>query len=396
MAEVFSPIQRFGIDKLAISNLILVGIDFEWLKKTKAEISLFPPGHRAILQDDHGMPVKRILIKDNRVFSDLCIGCASHGSYICKYVYLTMTVSYARGDNVGNLSWQEYDAYLRCVCDYIADTYGIILNPSAAKVKNIELNCNIILSHPYPEYRRVLTLLAALTPKTLKYGGTYGATGNASEQDGEESSDSFLLRNQQLEIIFYDKQDESKSRDKKENEDEKKKAENSASEGLLRIELRLRSPDKVKAAFGTNVWQEINDNMIADWCYHTFEKWYIQKAAKWEERCVVRLKKMLRAAKETSPKNWHHILLRRLCNEEICTRVPVVLDIGQVISAIGQTKGRSYTKSHQKRVIQRAKCAETDVFWQDDLAKLHEILDGFQIAYQAVQYFSRIDTSNFI
>ena len=63
---------------------------------------------------------------------------------------------------------------------------------------------------------------------------------------------------------------------------------------------------------------------------------------------------------------------------------------------MGRQKGRSYTKSHQKRVIQRAKCAETDVFWQDDLAKLHEILDGFQIAYQAVQYFSRIDTSNFI
>lgn len=395
MAEVFSPIQRFGIDKLAISNLILVGIDFEWLKKTKAEISLFPPGHRAILQDDHGMPVKRILIKDNRVFSDLYIGCASHGSYICEYVYLTMTVSYARGDNVGNLSWQEYDDYLRCVCDYIADTYGIILNPSAAKVKNIELNCNIILSHPYPEYRRVLTLLAALTPKTLKYGGTYGATGNASEQDGEENSDSFLLRNQQLEIIFYDKQDENKGQVDEEDEEEETE-EDSKPKGLLRAELRLLTPEKVKAVFGTNIWQEINDRILADWCYQTVEKWYIKKADKWEKQCIVRLKKMLWAAKETSSKNWHHILLHRLRNEEIRTRVPVVLDIAQVVSAIGQIKGRSYTKSHCKSVIKRARCSENDVFWQDDMAKLNEILEGFQIAYQAAKYFSGIDTSNFI
>lgn len=391
MAEVFSPIQRFGIDKLVLSSLVVVGIDFERLKTTKAEIRLFPPGHRAIRQDDHGMPVGRILIKDNRVFSDLCVGCAGHGNYICEYVYLTMTVSYARGDNVKNLSWGEYNHYLGCVCDYIADTYGIILNASAAKVKSIELNCNIILSHPYPEYRRVLTLLAALTPKTLKYGGTYGATGNTSEQDGKENSESFLLRNQQLEIIFYDKQNEKKGQ----NEGEDKK-EDSAPKGLLRTELRLRTPEKVKAVFGTNVWQEINENMIADWCFHTFRKWYIQKAAKWEKSSVVRLKKMLRAAKETSPKNWHHIMLHRLRNEEIRTRVPVVLDIAQVVSAIGQMKGRSYTKSHQKRVIQRARCSDNDVFWQGDLAKLHEILEGFQIAHQAAQYFRGIDTSNLL
>lgn len=172
MKILFEPGQRIGLDKLTLSNLRVNNINFDRLRQTKAEINLFPPGNRAIRDNDHGMPVKRIIIRDNCVFSDLIIGCAGDGNrYIHEYVYLTLTVTHARGDNIRNLSWCEYDYYLGCVCDYIIRIYGISLDPASAKINKIEINCNITLSAPYQDYFRVLSLLASWAPKTFYHGG---------------------------------------------------------------------------------------------------------------------------------------------------------------------------------------------------------------------------------
>lgn len=380
--------QRIGIDKLELSNLTIEAIDFSRLRQTKAEISLFPKGSMAIREDDHGMPIKRIVIRDNHVFNDLIIGCAGDGThYVHEYVYLTLTVAYARGDNVSNLSWDEYDYYLECACDYIADIYGISLNAKSSTIKSVELNCNIILSAPYQDYCRVLTLMVSWVPKTFWQGGSY----TSQARQGQKSSDTFLKRNKQQEIIFYNKSEQIRKKEKSEHF-----LKHKMTNDLLRLELRILTPEKVKAAFGSNVWRQLNNQLIVDYFYECMSKWYIQKANQWEKQSIVLLKKMLRTTKNVTPKNWHHLLLHRLKNEEICTQIPIILDIKQVILAIRQLKEPSYTKSHMVKVIQRAKCFDNDVFWKNDLDKLYEILDGIKAAYEVAQLYAGVDTSNIL
>lgn len=192
-------------------------------------------------------------------------------------------------------------------------------------------------------------------------------------------------------MVFYDKIEQSSKKRKR-----PIKAGEEKSGDLLRIELRLLTPEKVKSALGSNVWKKIDDNLIADYFYRCMSKWYVNHAQQWETQCRTRIKKRLQEAKNETSKNWHHLLLRRFKNEEIRTRIPVILDIEQVVDAIRDLQVPSYTKSHMVGVIRGAKCSEKDVFWKKDLDKLHEILDGFQTAHDAAQYSVGVDTSNML
>lgn len=382
-----TPIQRIGIDKLVLRNFRVEYIDFKKLRQSgHVTVNPFSLPLYGTLYDESGAPIKSIIVQDNIVFSDLQIGCTNNNGYISEYVFLTLTVSHARGDNMKNMSWTEYDYYLTCAIGYIAETYGICLDASEVKLKSIEINCNVLLSQPYQNYFRVLALLADFTPKWLKQSASYGKAA--------DTSGTHLRRSKKTEIVFYDKNAQAKkgTRTALPSQDH---AGSTDKKGLLRIELRLLQPDKIRSALGSDLWKDLDDMVIADYYCNTIRQWYIKHFACWKLECIRKLKKEIRSARSQSIKNWHHILIHKLKNTEIRLQKPYILDIEQLFDAIREMPGRSSNCSHRIQIIKRTRC-EKDVFWNHDLQKVQEIMDGIASAYETSKKYAGINTTNML
>lgn len=75
-------VQRIGLDKIKLSNLAIIGeIDFHKLTDSKNSIEIHQTENktrrcRRYMPDTHA-GITKIIIKDNEIFSDLIIGCAS-------------------------------------------------------------------------------------------------------------------------------------------------------------------------------------------------------------------------------------------------------------------------------------------------------------------------------
>lgn len=126
--------QKIGIDKIQFYGFSVEresGIDFSRLMRHEC-VSIEEAGAgiacvRYLPNTNRG--IAKITIKDNQIFSDLIIGCSRDSrSRPHEYIYLTITVDNARGDNLEPMSYIEYSRYIENVINYTADTYGIYLH----------------------------------------------------------------------------------------------------------------------------------------------------------------------------------------------------------------------------------------------------------------------------
>ena len=205
-------IQRIGLDKIRLSNLAIVGeIDFDTLEQegniveinqtanTKRRCRRYRPGTNT--------GITKIIVKDNQIFSDLIIGCASDSNGLpIEYVYLSITVANVKGCNLENMSHDEYSDYIESVMDYIAHQYGIVLLYDSMKLDYVEINANILLNQDFPKYGRVLKLLMSMFDNHL---GKLNSYEKLKSKEGAQA-ESYKRGNKSKEVIFYDKTQELK------------------------------------------------------------------------------------------------------------------------------------------------------------------------------------------
>ncbi len=361
-------IQKVGIDKIRLSNLFINDIDISKLisisNTNKVEIH-----HTAtkISNCIRYMPdtfegITKIVIKDNNIFSDLTIGCAfdSHDKPI-EYVYLTVTVTNARGCNLTNMSYGEYDKYITNVVDYIKSTYGIMLITNHIKIDYIEINTNILLKNSFSEYNRTFRLLMSFFSGHMGKLSTYDKI-SSNKRINEES---FKRGNKSIEIIIYDKVKELK--------DMNIPIEEELS--ICRIEIRLKTKDKIKSVFGSNVWKELNDNKIIEYFKVQIYDYLSEKFEKWEQTREKELKKLILSCRKKSSKVWHHLLMQEIRNKSELQMTPYILDIEQIYSAFRKLPDPNRNVSRVIKSIENIS-VENDIYKNNDIAKIYELLNG--------------------
>lgn len=360
-------IQKIGIDKIRLSNLLINDIDISKLisvsKTNQVEIH-----HTATkisncirYMPDSFEGITKIVIKDNNVFSDLIIGCAfdSHDKPI-EYVYLTVTVTNARGCNLTNMSYGEYDTYISNVVDYIKSTYGIMLFTNQIKVDYIEINTNILLKNSFSEYNRTFRLLMSFFSGHMGKLSIYDKI-SSNKRISEES---FKRGNKSIDIIFYDKIKELKDM----------KIPISEELSLCRIEVRLKTKDKIKSVFGSNIWHELNDKKIAEYFMEQIYYYLSEKFEKWEQTREKELKKMILNCRKKSSKVWHHLLMQEIRNKSELQMTPYILDIEQIYSAFRKLPDPNRNASRAIKSIENIS-VENDIYKNNDIAKIYELLN---------------------
>lgn len=361
-------IQRVGMDKIQLSNLLIDDIDISKLISISNtnNVEIY---HTATKVSNYirFMPntfegITKIVIKDNDVFSDLIIGCAidSHEKPI-EYVYLTITVTNAKGHNLLNMSYNEYNIYISSVIDYIKSTYGITLLADFLKINYIEINTNILLENAFSEYNRTFRLLMSLFSGHMGKLSTYDKI-TTNKKIKEES---FKRGNKSIEVIFYDKVKELK--------DMKIPIDDELS--ICRIEIRLKTKDKIKSVFGSNIWKEVNDEKITEYFRVQIYDYLSEKFEKWKLTREKELKKLILSCRKKSSKVWHHLLMQEIRNKSELQMIPYILDIEQIYSAFRTLPDPNRNASRAIKSIEKIS-VENDIYKNNDIAKIYELLNS--------------------
>lgn len=366
------PYQKIGIDKIQFSNIAVVNMDIPHLlaseKITIQQASNTARPCRRYLPNGTG--ITKITIKDNEIFSELIIGCASASNGIpLEYVYLSMVIPDVAGNNLVPWCYTDYDDYLHSVFDYIAKEYHIALFWGDMKINYMEINCNIPLADKFSKYSRSVLLLMSLMNNHMGKLSTYNAL---SSKNGNKSShgESFKRGNKSVEVIIYDKLQE--LIDTGQNYD-------NLDTPILRIEYRLKNRKKIKEVFGSNFWKDLDDKKIAEFFIGQIRTQLGEKYECWKRQQFIRLKRMIKNCRHSSTKNWHHLLMQEIRNQSEQSDLPFILDIEQVYEAV-----YSFPDKNARRKCEAIASIDIkdDVYKNHDTDKVCEILTGAELSYK--------------
>ncbi len=236
---------KIGIDRIELENFYVSEIDIDYLKQTGAVLG----------NVDIAGPcgARMMTIRDNNMFNNLVIGHNQYGTRHVFYTILSLSPTNARGHNRDNMSWAEYDVYLHEVMQYIQKTYRIMLKYDNMRLRYLEINCNIPLTQPYAEYDRVIRLMMSLLPNYLGCLDT-----GRSTKSGDDPIPTYLRKNNSMAVTIYNKTEQMRKRHTP--------AEHAdCMQDLMRIELRLKSSEKIMSAFKSNFWHDLDDELISNY-----------------------------------------------------------------------------------------------------------------------------------
>ena len=360
--------QRIGIDKLRLSGFRVSQIDLQKLLSIAENVEITASEDKArrykrcLPGTDTG--IAKILIKDNQKFSDLVIGCASGSNGMpVEYVYLNLSVANAKGCNLENMSFADYDRHINSVMKYISAAYGVILDASQMKADYMEINANIFLNEDFSKYNRALRLFMSFFNNHMGKLSTYSSYHKA--KNGKKSrGESYKRGNKSTEIIFYDKT--------------KQLFDNGiqidGKRPVLRIELRLKTKQKIKSAFNSCYWKDLDNEKIAAYFHKQISEYLSGKFERWQQTRERDLLKMIPACRKKSPKLWHHILMQEIRNKSESQMIPYILDMEQIISAFRNLPDPHRNASRSIRSLLNT-AVDDDIYKNNDLQKAREILD---------------------
>ena len=361
----FTSIKRVGIDKIKLSGFGVEHINMIKLQSMAERVEIVQSPNSFIpckrYMPESGAGISKILIKDNQIFSDLLIGCANRGNSIpIEYVYLTICVSNAKGFNLENMTYEEYDTYIHQVLEYIDSEYGIILHNAYTKVDYIEINTNIFLTNAFSKYNRVLRLFMSFFHNHLGKLNTYDKMRHKKIIHEE----SFKRGNKSIEVIFYDKAEQLKN--------EGMEIENDIE--ILRIEIKLKNRKKIKSVFQSSFWKDLSQEKLNEYFHQQIYEQLLKKFNTWQLTREKELKRLIVDCRTKNKNTWHHKLMQEIRNRSELEMIPYILDIEQVCSAFKKMPDPHRNAQRALKALLSISI-ENDIYKNNDIEKVYEILE---------------------
>ena len=358
-------IKRVGIDKIKLSGFAVEHIDMIKLQSMAKRVEIVQSPNSFIpckrYMPESGAGISKILIKDNEIFSDLLIGCANSGNNMpIEYVYLSICVSNAKGFNLENMTYEEYDTYIHQVLEYIHSEYGITLHNAYMKVDYIEINTNIFLANAFSQYNRVLRLFMSFFHNHLGKLNTYDKMGHKKIIHEE----SFTRSNKSIGVIFYDKIQQLKN--------EGMEIEHGIE--ILRIELKLKNRKKIQSVFESSFWKDLSQEKLNEYFHQQIYEQLLKKFNTWQLTREKELKRLIVDCRTKNKNTWHHKLMQEIRNRSELEMIPYILDIEQVCSAFNKMPDPHRNAQRALKALLSISI-ENDIYKNNDIEKVYEILE---------------------
>ena len=148
---------------------------------------------------------------------------------------------------------------------------------------------------------------------------------------------------------------------------------------LMRIEILLKNPQKIREVFKTRIVWELTDEMLNEFYWKQFSRLFIRPYRKWQIENAKKLRDMIEYHKEKSIKLWKSNLLAECSNREQLDQLPWLLDVNDLLEQIRALEKGSHYNRVAKGVVEA--CKSNDVYLQNDSSKMEEIFNKVHQVY---------------
>ena len=244
-----------------------------------------------------------IMIQDNDKFNYIKIDVKNVGEKgFKKYGILDMSVAVKGENNLVPLSVGAYKQKVKEVFRYIQERYGIYMDTSALKFKEIEVNATLELDNDFEDYVRTLKVLVGIAPKTYSM--------NTVLTDHRKSKvNMYEVSNDSIKCKFYDK-----------SEQLREVYDFEISNALLRIEYTLKNTRKIQEGFSHDELAKLTDVEMKGFFKEQFKKDFTNN---WEKMRLTNKAKLVKLCKEckVESRQWLKLFLMTIMNEEVSSKI---------------------------------------------------------------------------
>lgn len=333
-----------GIDRCVLTGFRVASLNIERLNGTNVSYTAESNG---MSMNMHGVPVYRIYVSEQSFTLDIGVK-VSPKQYLCYYCQLDLSKKSI------NLQNETIDQLHERVCDIlevIYHKYGILLDCSAARFKQLEINSTFSLSgERYEDYRIPLKIIQNNLPskyRTRQPVDDHGLIGTlyAKYASGEQSLKIYNKTRQLKDIKGFD-----------------------ARKNIMRFEYTL-SGESIEQCIGSDLLTGISQEQIESFWLNRIDEDVICPFELWNSSRIKRLQKMLPARKG----QWINAFLARILNAEADGQIDCLgyHDLAEVLKNDGD-KHPYRTLVRIKKAVEKIGCI--DLFDESRREKLDEIL----------------------
>ena len=333
-----------GIDRCILTGFRVVGLDTEQLKNTNVSYTAESNG---MSMDMDGVPVYRIQVLEKSFSLDIGVK-LSPEQYLCYYCHLNLTKKSV------NLQNETIDQLHQRVCDLlesIYDRYGILLDCSSARFKQIELNSTFSLSgERYEDYRIPLKIIQNNLPakyKTRQPVEDHGLIGTlyAKYSSGDQALKIYNKTRQLKDVKGFE-----------------------VGKNIMRFEYTL-SGESINQCIGSDLLTGIRQEQIESFWLNRIDEDVICPFERWNSSRISRLEKLLPERKG----QWIDTFLARILSAEAQGRIYCLRyhDLAQILRDDGD---RNPYRTVSRLIKSAEKIGCTDILNGSRAEKLDEIL----------------------
>lgn len=159
----------------------------------------------------------------------------------------------------------------------------------------------------------------------------------------------------------------------------------SIKENVMRIEFVLKTSAKIKEAFGTSYIKDITNGIVTEYYMIQFRELFHYPYEKWKKYNGKLLSERIQYHKSNSMKCWQRNLLCECRNLELKNRVPIILDIENLLEQVKLLEKNGHYSRVKKGILN--KCNMNDVYLQNDCQKIEKIIDKVHWIYKNMKKY---------
>lgn len=349
--------ETIGMDKVVLSAQI-IKINIEKLKSNKKGISI----NRNDSSEFYGIQFMRII--DNCKFSTLRAGIRKQDGRCKQYCYLDLSLTFINkeGNNLQNISIDDYVKNIKKIITYIEAKYGIEINKNSLLFQQMEINCNVILSKPFIEYKSLLRIWMYIL-SSQQYKQYVKEYKGVNKKEYSLDPQTFYRGNDHMAIEIYDKKAELRS---------KEKFILSEDMEIMRIEIKLKKSQKIREVFHTNNIYHIKMEQIKRYFLNQIESNMVAPFEVLKQTNRSRLMILLQRNKKNT-KNWILESFRECVGIEYKNEIPLIIDINDFIEAVNKEDKHNHNKRNEEKIREYCKIYGHLSF--DENSKCKEIIE---------------------
>lgn len=317
-------IERIGIDKSRLNNIFIIDID-----ETKINQHQHRDENREIVVEYGDTPVvlesgkclRRLKIKDERI-GLLNFQYKKRTDGKSRATCSLQLLATNNGNNLQNLTVQNYKKRVSEAFRLITQEYGIVLDYSQAKIKSLEVNATFRLQDDFGKYEKIILMMIRNVPQvykdkrsnSLKYHVWREATKNYDRLE------TVLAKNQSIELKIYNKLKQLKDTGA---------MLDIAENNVMRIEYTFKNASTLKSRFGANDVNALSDEALISMFKWYFNRDIVKPWEKWQKNnkhalCHIASKYM------QSGSDWKQNFFRECREFESTHGLPVLFDVNDM------------------------------------------------------------------